>query len=194
MSGEKGGVQAIIKETYTNAHFVHCYAHQLNLVMQKASSQNTQGRIFFSSLSGIPAFFSRSPQRLSVLDNITRRIPRPSSTRWNFNSRVVNTVFENKDALIECFKVLQTVNSHQTVDAATGLLRMLNDDDFQFWLSFFHRIMPHVDILYDQMQNRNANSSTVHTALQSFNDVIMKIRNELTPDINELQEEPNSKK
>ena len=40
MAGRSGGVQAIVKETYPNAHFVHCHAHQLNLVMLKAASVN----------------------------------------------------------------------------------------------------------------------------------------------------------
>jgi hypothetical protein len=43
----KGGVQTIIKETYKNAHFIHCYAHQLNLIMEKAASQNPEVCIFF---------------------------------------------------------------------------------------------------------------------------------------------------
>jgi hypothetical protein len=41
---------------------------------------------------------------------------------------------------------------------------MLNDNHFLFWLSFFYRIMPHVD-LCDQLQSRNANSSTVLSAV-----------------------------
>jgi hypothetical protein len=28
MSGEKGGVQTIIKETYKNSHFIYSYGHQ----------------------------------------------------------------------------------------------------------------------------------------------------------------------
>jgi hypothetical protein len=59
MSGEKGGVLTIIKETYKNSHFIHCYAHELNLVMETEASQNPEVRIFFSSLSGILTF-SRS--------------------------------------------------------------------------------------------------------------------------------------
>jgi hypothetical protein len=74
VSGEKGGVQTMIKEIYKTAHFIHCYAHQLNLIMQKAASQNSRSEYFFSSLSGIPTF-SRSPQRLSVLDRVSKRIP-----------------------------------------------------------------------------------------------------------------------
>jgi hypothetical protein len=100
-------VQTVIKETYKNAHFIHCYAHELNLIMEKAASQNPEARIFFSSLSGIPTFFSRSPQRLSVLDCVSKRIPRGSNTIWNFNSRVVNTSYENINELKECFKELQ---------------------------------------------------------------------------------------
>lgn len=32
MAGLQNGVQTIIKKTYPNTIFVHCYAHQLNLV------------------------------------------------------------------------------------------------------------------------------------------------------------------
>jgi hypothetical protein len=59
MGVEKGGVQTMIKETYKNAHFIHCYAHQLNLIMEKAASRSPEVHIFFSSLSGISSFFSR---------------------------------------------------------------------------------------------------------------------------------------
>ena len=45
MSGKKGA-HTIIKQSYQYAHFVHCYAHQLNLIMEKALSQNPQAHIF----------------------------------------------------------------------------------------------------------------------------------------------------
>jgi hypothetical protein len=37
MSGEKGGAQTIIKETYKNAHSIHRYAHQLDLIIEKTA-------------------------------------------------------------------------------------------------------------------------------------------------------------
>nr|CAH7731615.1 unnamed protein product [Callosobruchus chinensis] len=57
MSGVNNGVQAQIKIKYPNAHFIHCYAHQLNLIMQKSASQNAKVRVFFNNLSAIPVFF-----------------------------------------------------------------------------------------------------------------------------------------
>lgn len=35
MSGNVGRLQAKLKTVYSNAQFVHCYAHQLNLIMEK---------------------------------------------------------------------------------------------------------------------------------------------------------------
>jgi hypothetical protein len=83
---------------------------------------------------------------------VSKRIPWGSNTRCNFNSRVINTVYENINELKECFKELQKSKNIPTVHAASGLLRMLNDKHFLFWFFFFHRIMPDVDLLYDQLQ------------------------------------------
>jgi hypothetical protein len=55
----------------------------------------------------------------------------------------------------------------------------LNDKHFLFWLYFFQRIMPNVD-LYDQLQSRSANSSTVHSALGDFFNAVSTIRNEIS--------------
>ncbi|XP_063917578.1 zinc finger MYM-type protein 1-like [Zophobas morio] len=43
MSGRQNGVQAKIKEHYPKAQFIHCYAHQLNLIIEKAASAHSQG-------------------------------------------------------------------------------------------------------------------------------------------------------
>jgi hypothetical protein len=70
--------------------------------MLNAASANTNVRIFFANLQGICTFFSNSPQRTAVLDEtVKKRLPRSASTRWNFNSRVVCTVFEHREDLIQ---------------------------------------------------------------------------------------------
>ncbi|XP_077293770.1 zinc finger MYM-type protein 1-like [Arctopsyche grandis] len=183
VSGEKGGVQKIIKKSYKNAHFIHCYAHQLNVIIEKAASKNTQVRIFFSSLAAIPAYFAKSPSRLAALEGISKRNPQESSTEWNFNSGVVNTVFDNKQVLIQCFESLQVNRNTATVQGAARLLCTLNDDNFNFWLDFFHEIMPHIDVLYCRLQDRNSNSSVIREAVKVFSNIIDEKRNDL-PSIN----------
>ena len=103
MSGRVKGVQTQIRATYPHAHFVHCYAHQLNLIMEQACSKHSRTcKVFFANLSAFPAFFSLSSKRTAGLKQYcNRRIPRGVATRWNFNSRTVNSVFENKNALLQ---------------------------------------------------------------------------------------------
>ncbi|VVC34062.1 Ribonuclease H-like domain,Domain of unknown function DUF4371 [Cinara cedri] len=134
MSGRLNGVQKIINNSYKNAHFIHCYAHQLNLILIQATSQNREIRIFFSNLTDITNFFSNSPQRVTVLDKIVKyRVPRSSNTRWNFKSRIVNTVYENLEPLIECMKEIEsTFNQTIAINQAGPLNRMLNDDKLHF--------------------------------------------------------------
>ena len=104
MSGQHRGVQSIVSEAYPNAHYAHCYAHQLNLVLQQATSQTDSVRLFFPHLHSFSVFFSHSTKRVSCLDDcVAIRVPRSVQTRWNFENRIVSTVLEHKDDLKECF-------------------------------------------------------------------------------------------
>jgi len=179
MKGKKAGVQAKIKAVYSNAHFIHCYAHQLNLIMRNAASITRNSKIFFSNVLAIPTFFSRSPRRVSILKkHMDVGIPRPSSTRWNFNIRTINRVYENLQHLKSCLTEIQsTSNADQTIAEATGILKYLNDDNFMFWLELFHQIMPHVEVIYNQMQSREISVFKISEYITDFKTAILEIRN-----------------
>ena len=46
MRGRIGGVHFKVKEVYENAYYVHCAAHQLNLVLSMAASCNREENYF----------------------------------------------------------------------------------------------------------------------------------------------------
>ncbi|XP_063741896.1 zinc finger MYM-type protein 1-like [Eleginops maclovinus] len=182
MRGAKGGVQKKVQDVYVNAHYVHCYAHQLNLIMQQVTSHIPKVSNFFSDLAGFSSFFSRSPKRTSVLDRVVaHRLPRASTVRWNFHSRTVNTVFEHKEDLLQCFETIRDSGEFDpiTVREAGGFVRLLEDDSFSFFLKLFHLIMPNVDILYNQLQKRTIDSVFVQGIMQQFTNNIQKIRDYL---------------
>jgi hypothetical protein len=114
-----------------------------------------------------------------VLDEVVgRRLPGASTMRWNFHSCAVNTVYEHKDELVRCF---QTIRDRGDFDAmskreAGGLLRMLEDEAFCFFLALFHKIMPHVDMLFNQLQKRNIDSVFIAGITQKFTQSIQAIR------------------
>lgn len=179
MRGERAGVQQKVQEEYKNVHYLHCYTHQLNLIMQQATSHIPAVRVFFSDLGGISSFFTLSPKHTALLDQIVaRRLPRASSTRWNFNSRIVSVVYENLDDLIECFETIRSDSTFDstTVREASGFLRMLQDENLVFFLQQFHQIMPHVDIMHQQLQKRNNDMVFVKRAVQNFTSSVQAIR------------------
>ncbi|KAL4088759.1 hypothetical protein QTP88_023843 [Uroleucon formosanum] len=128
MSGHISGVQTFIKSKYPNAHYVHCYAHQLNLIMKAASCK----------------------------------------------------IYENRELLIECMdKIETTSNQTTTINQAGALRRMLLESTFIYWLNVFHRIMPHLDILYNQLQKRSTSPVEINNAIHNFEINIQKERDNL---------------
>nr|CAH7765288.1 unnamed protein product [Callosobruchus chinensis] len=189
MSGVNNGVQAQIKIKYPNAHFIHCYAHQLNLIMQK--SQNAKVRVFFNNLSAIPVFFSNSSHRCDILQEIiNKRLPRAVITRWNYNIRTVNFVHENREKLIEVFEEIESrCEKSITSNEASDIRRALEDPEFIFWLELFHKILPQVDILYNQLQSKNKDTVQLQKDLIIFEKSISNIRNETDSIQNSVESE-----
>ncbi len=176
MRGATAGVQRKMQAVYPNARYIHCYAHQLNLIMQQATSHIPKVRIFFSDLGGFASFFSRSPKRTDVLDKVvTHRLPTSSRVRWNFHSRAINAVFEHREDLIRCFQTIRDSGDFDpvTVREAGAFAMLLEDQYFNFFLKLFHNIMPHVDLLYAKLQKKDIDS--VHIR-RSFQQDIQKIR------------------
>ncbi|XP_076048822.1 uncharacterized protein LOC143029777 isoform X2 [Oratosquilla oratoria] len=175
--GTSKSVQARIKEVYNNAHYVHCYSHQLNLVLEKAVSQNESVRVFFNSLSGIPGFFSECPQRMTMLDSFARqRMTKPYAI-CNLK-RTVSAIYEMKEVLIECCTALESSNSRSTGFMAAGIKRILSDPEFEFWLEFFSKVMPHVDKLCTQLQFGNINAAEISDSLIVFTFAVKRLRDE----------------
>lgn len=73
-------------------------------------------------------------------------------------------------------EIQSTVNSHTTISEASGILYILNSENFIFWLEFFQQLMPHVEILYNQMQSREVNAVKISENIGKFKDSISKIR------------------
>ncbi|KAL1261516.1 hypothetical protein QQF64_006781 [Cirrhinus molitorella] len=132
--------------------------------------------------AGFASFFSRSPKRTDVLDKVVaRRLPTSSSVRWNFHSRAVNTVFEQREDLIRCFEMIRDSSDFDpvTVREAGAFAMLLEDSDFNFFLQLFHNIMPHVDLLYAKLQKKEIDSVHIKKSIQQFQEDIQKIRNSL---------------
>ena len=192
MSGAKGRVQTLIKEIYPSALYVHCYAHQLNLIFKKACSSVKRVRIFFASLTTFKTFFSHSAKRNDILREVCgKTIPTFCETRWNFHSRIVSVVNENKNKLLETFDAIMNAENMDdtSICEAKGLWNWLNDSDFLYLLAFFDDVLRHADILFNIVQSRKSSGITVMDAVSKFKLAILDIQENLHVYISENEEE-----
>lgn len=183
MSGEFNGVQALVKQQYVSAHYIHCEAHKLNLVMERAVAVNTKARRFFADLHAIPKFFAHSSDRLAALDAaVAVRVPHASLIRWNSNIRTVEMIHDYREPLLDSFIALSESprSTQPTVEGASHLIRVFKDPEFNYWLNFFHLVMPHVEILYNQLQSRQADAVRVNTYVSDFIRAVQKIRDDVS--------------
>lgn len=122
-----------------------------------------------------------------ILDKIVNhKIPRSSNTRWNFKSHIINTIYENRESIIECFEEIEnTFNQNIAINQAGALRRLLNDNTFIFWLNVFHRLMPHVDILYNQLQKQTVDPIQVDGAVNTFKENIQYERNNFSNEMSD---------
>ncbi|GBM41174.1 hypothetical protein AVEN_35746-1 [Araneus ventricosus] len=158
--------------------YVHCYAHQLNLIVGQATSQNQQVRVFFSNLSDITNFFNKSPQRIAILDETVRkRIPHGSATRWNFKSRTINTVCEYREQLIECMGKIESISKQAVAINQTGAIRrMLEVSNLCFGLQCF-TILCHMSMCYNnQLQKTRTDAALIRKQVIVFQQSLEKER------------------
>ncbi|XP_074521359.1 zinc finger MYM-type protein 1-like [Halichoeres trimaculatus] len=157
MSGQRGGVQALVKVKCRHALFVHCYAHKLNFVLAQGTSNIRESRLFFASLDSFHNFFSRSPKRTALLKEVDSiRVPGGSTTRWNFKSRAVHAVHEGRGSLITALDRI-TAEPGWDKDAiaqSSALRQKLDDFDFMFMLGVFKTIFGLTEPLFQVLQSR----------------------------------------
>ena len=158
MSGQLSGLQKRVLDKYPKALFVHCHAHVLNLVLQQGLQSIRQCRIFFQTLSGLAAFFTKSSKRTHALKEfVNRRLPTVAPTRWNFTSRLSNTVKENRPQLVLFFKSIREHSDNWENDdvvKARGFLNYLEESETVFLLHVFSKIFGYTDVLYGVLQNK----------------------------------------
>lgn len=71
------------------------------------------------------------------------------------------------------------IKNMNTISQANGHIKTLTSNNFIFWLSFFHEVMPHVEILFGQLQRREIDSIVAKNCISSFEDNIKKIRDKV---------------
>lgn len=128
MSGVYSGVQKRIKDKVPNASYVHCCAHNLNLVISDAAKCSPKVASFFDTIQAIYNFFSGSAPRWAILafgDDQSKRIKtkvlkKLCPTRWESRHE---SLYALKSRFIDVLKALtnMSLTSTKTEERNTSL-------------------------------------------------------------------------
>lgn len=186
VSGHITGLQKRIKELEQRAIFVHCAAHNLNLVVQDAMQNIYCVRDFLIILREIIAFVRNSPKRLSIFqslqdDNSSENVPRTSlrpfcPTRWCIRVKSMKTLESNYDALLKLLEEISRERS-EAGGKASGFLANMQTFKFLFLLNSLILIFDQIEIVNSVLQSKTLIYNDVKLMIENLFKSLMSQRN-----------------
>lgn len=161
MSGEKGGVQTILKETFPGAIYVHCSSHRLNLVLSAATKSSGHVSTFFETVNSLHHFFTGSSRHARFIEVQKELRPgrpcleleRSTDTRWSSKSGSVDKILTLLDVILEVLEEYAETGSGQTKLEAQSLLQQMQTKKFIFLLVTFGKLFETSDFATKGLQS-----------------------------------------
>ncbi|GJS82922.1 zinc finger MYM-type protein 1-like protein [Tanacetum coccineum] len=205
MCGEFNGLKAKILEENDSAYYVHCFAHQLQLVVVAVAKKHLGVVDFFYKLSLVTNVVCASCKRKDILiecekvrvekvignrevktgsgKNQELSLTRARDTRWNSHYK---TILRLMDMLPSLIKVLEFVenegNNGSTQNQASGILVYFESFDFVFYLHLMKYIMGLTNILSQALQKRDQDVVEAVSLVKSTKEQLKEFRvNGLVP-------------
>nr|XP_004208619.1 zinc finger MYM-type protein 1-like [Hydra vulgaris] len=182
MSGIYSGVQTRIKEIDKNAIFIHCAAHNLNLVINDAMNGVPDISNCFPSNQEIYTFFGISINRWDILSKITGEsevtLKKLNPTRW---ASRLSSCIAIKQRYVDVMKALSKIilesNKNAEIAQATGLRKKMDCLDFLCILMLIIEILAPLNIVSKLLQSKNMDLDKVCSLLETGIKEIKSLRN-----------------
>ena len=150
MSGIRNGVQALMKSEVPEALYVHCLAHNLNLVLKDVTNKSELVRNVMDFIYNLVQLIRFSPKRLSLFDSLRKDIAlqgdgsTPSlrvlcPTRWTVRHTAINSILRNYQVLIDALEIIQKGHDEYAAKA-NGLLGRMECFDTYFALKLAYLV------------------------------------------------------
>lgn len=175
-SGKYAGLQALIKNQQPNAEFVHCAAHNLNLVINDSVKNILEISKFYDIVEELYVFFSDSLPRWNALNREIREnktviltLKRLCPTRWSSRLDALFSVKTNFIGILKCLTniVLISKKSNEKVKAL-ALKNKIECFDFILMLEFQFKVMQNVNLLSKLMQSSDVDLENITIKLKKI--------------------------
>ena len=171
ISGVHNGVQKLIKDRSSKpVPFIHCAAHNLNLVINDALNSVVNNDNFFGVIQSIYVFFASSINRSRDLQLLAVDSPlcleKLCVTRW---SSRVDSVRGVRDRFVDILKRLSVISLNskdkKERDEAVGIKKNIAKIDFMINLVFWERILSCTNSASKELQSKSVDLSATSRLL-----------------------------
>jgi hypothetical protein len=180
MSGEKGGLQAIICEFCgRNVVYIHCFCHRLHLSIKAVMDEIEELKEHFTLVPALYSFFKLANVRNEYTgDNLKRLIV----TRWSGHLRSCKIIQENYHEIVRTLEKAITNKKLKPEDRAkaTGFLVQVKSREFIFINFFITDILSRCDIACKILQSSRENLNSAMESISSVREELQEKREEYT--------------
>lgn len=181
MSGIYNGVQAEILKVSPNAFYVHCAAHNLNLVLNDSVKNVEEIRNFYDLVEIVYVFFGESIKRWALLQSVTNAkitLKKLTPTRWSSRHDALEALrFRYVDILKTLAKIILTSTNKAEVNEAMSLRKKLEKFETVFLIVFQNKILKNIDTLSKLLQKKEQNIEAASKMFTTATETINQMRN-----------------
>lgn len=183
MSGVWSGVQQRISSTVSNALYVHCCAHNLNLVICDAAKSSHVASNFFTTIQSIFNFFSSSAPRWSNLAFNTefghkirqKVLKKVCPTRWEAKHESVSALKERYVDVLKSLTLYSLTSKKAEERCITASLKKkMESFEFVLMLGLWERVLRP---LHGTSKTLQKNDIDLQAARNRLNDSFSSIQN-----------------
>lgn len=161
MSGIYNGVQKRIMDIQPKAKYVHCAAHNLNLVVNDAINGVQEAQAFFTILQELYTFFGHSIRRWDLLSSVTGEsqitLKKLNPTRW---AGRLMSIMGIKHRYVDVMKSLTRLilgNGHRDErEEAARLKKQIECFEFVLHIVIMAKILAEINTASQYLQSKDA--------------------------------------
>ncbi|KAK9062854.1 hypothetical protein SSX86_020044 [Deinandra increscens subsp. villosa] len=178
MRGEFNGLKAKILEENSSAYYIHCFAHQLQLVVVTVARKHLGVVNFFDNISILMNVVCSSCKRSTILreeekEKVEKEIGsgildtgtglnqelsfiRPGDTRWNSHYKTLTRLVDMFPSIIKVLEyVKDECNNTSSQNQAISMLNFLSSFESVFYLHLMLKILGYTDSLSQALQRKD---------------------------------------
>jgi hypothetical protein len=199
MRGEFNGLKAKILEENRSAYYVHCFAHQLQLVIVAVSKNNDDIADFFYMISILFNVVGASCKRKDMIrethrENVKKAISsgnistdtglnqdqslqRAGDTRWGSHYRTLSGLVQLFPSVISVLKYVAKEGKRSSKKSeARGLVSYFQIFDFVFYLHMMLHILGSANTLSHALQRKDQDILNAMTYVKSTRNDLQELR------------------